>query len=94
MASTFTASEVLAAKPNGYRPLLLAQLRRPAVIVTLLAILVLTVLAVRYAHQEAAGRLDRTLDTFIRIHLRQDQSLTRALITLADPPHAATSSPR
>ena len=82
-------SEVLAAQPPAYRPLLAAHLRRPAVIAILLAILVLSFLALRYAHQEAAGRLDRTLDTYIRIHLRQDETLTRALISLADPLPAA-----
>lgn len=89
MVTTPVASEVLAAQTSAYRPLLPAHLRRAAVIVILLAALVLAVLAVRYAHQEAAGRLDRTLDIYIRTRLRQDQNLTRALIGLADPAHAA-----
>ena len=88
MVTTSATSKALAAKPNAYQPLLPAHLRRAAIVVTLLAILVLTALALRYAHQEAAGRLDRTLDTYIEIHLRRDQSLTRALIGLADPTHA------
>jgi membrane-associated phospholipid phosphatase len=82
-------SEALAAEPRTYRPLVPVHLRRAAVVVILLATLVLAVLAVRYAHQEAAGRLDRTLDIYIRTRLRQEQSLTEALIGLADPPHVA-----
>lgn len=82
-------SEVLAAAPHAYRPLLPVHLRRAAVVVILLAILVLAILAMRYAHQEAAGRLDRTLDIYVRAHLHREQGLTRALISLADPPHAA-----
>jgi hypothetical protein len=50
---------------------------------------VLTVLALRYAHQEAAGRLDRTLDIYLRTQLRRDQRLTGALITLVYLPRAA-----
>jgi undecaprenyl-diphosphatase len=66
-----------------------AYLRRPAVVLIVLALLVLTVLALRYAHQEAAGRLDRTLDGYLRTQLRRDQRLTGALVTLAQPPQAA-----
>ena len=89
MVTTSVTSEVLAAEPHAYRPLLAARLRRAAIIVILLAIVLLTLLALRYAHQQAAGRLDRTLDIYLRTQLRQEQSLTRALISLADPPHAA-----
>ena len=89
MVTALATSEVLAAEPHAYRPLLPVHLRRAAVVVILLAILVLAMLALRYAHQEAAGRLDRTLDIYIRTHLLQEQSLTRALISLADPAHAA-----
>jgi membrane-associated phospholipid phosphatase len=89
LSTALATSEVLAAEPHAYRPLLPVHLRRAAVVVILLAILVLAVLALRYAHQEAAGRLDRTLDIYIRTQLRQEQALTRALIRLADPPHAA-----
>ena len=87
--TTLATSEVLAAEPHAHRPLLPVHLRRAAVVVILLAILVLAMLALRYAHQEAPGRLDRTLDVYIRTHLRQAQSLTRALISLAEPPQAA-----
>ena len=89
MVTALATSEGAAAKPHADRPLVPVHLRRAAVIVILLATLVLAVLAVRYAHQEAAGRLDRTLDIYIRTRLRQEQSLTEALIGLADPPQAA-----
>jgi len=87
--TALATSEVLVAEPQAYRPLLAVHLRRAAVVVILLTILVLAILALRYAHQEAAGRLDRALDIYIRSHLRQEQSLTDALISLADPPQAA-----
>jgi undecaprenyl-diphosphatase len=89
MVATSATPHVGAAEPHAYRPLLPAHLRRPAALVIVLALLVLAVLALRYAHQEAAGRLDRTLDVYIRTHLRRDQRLTGALISLAEPPHAA-----
>jgi membrane-associated phospholipid phosphatase len=89
MVTTSATSQVVAVEPNAYRPLLPAHLRRFAVVIVVLALVVLAVLALRYAHQEAAGRLDRTLDVYLRTHLRWDQSLTGALISLADPPHAA-----
>ncbi|MBV8993852.1 MAG: hypothetical protein JO287_09145 [Pseudonocardiales bacterium] len=89
MVTALATSEGAAAEPHAYRPLLPVHLRRAAVVVILLAILVLAILALRYAHQEAAGRLDRTLDVYLRTHLRQEQGLTRGLISLADPPHAA-----
>ena len=89
VVTALATSEVLAAEPHAYRPLVPVHLRRAAVVVILLATLVLAILALRYAHQEAAGRLDRTLDIYIRTRLRQEQSLTEALISLADPPQAA-----
>ena len=89
VVTALATSEVLAAEPHAYRLLLPVHLRRAAVVVILLATLVLAILALRYAHQEAAGRLDRTLDIYIRTRLRQEQSLTEALISLADPPQAA-----
>ena len=89
MATTSATSPVVAAQPHAYRPLLPTHLRRPAVVIIVLALLVLTVLALRYAHQEAAGRLDRTLDIYLRTHLRRDQRLTSALVILAEPPQTA-----
>lgn len=89
VVTAVATSEGAAAEPRAYRPLVAVHLRRPAVVAILLATLVLAVLAVRYAHQEAAGRLDRTLDIYIRTRLRQEQSLTKALLSLADPPQAA-----
>lgn len=89
MITTSATSPVVAAHPRAYRPLLPAHLRRSAVVLIVLALLVLTVLALRYAHQEAAGRLDRTLDVYLRTQLRGDQRLTAALVTLAQPPQAA-----
>ncbi len=89
VVTALATSEGAAAKPHAYQPLVPVHLRRAAVVVILLATLVLAVLAVRYAHQEAAGRLDRTLDIYIRTRLRQQQSLTEALLSLADPPQAA-----
>jgi membrane-associated phospholipid phosphatase len=89
MATTSATPENVAAEPSAYRPLLPSRLRRPGIIVILLAILVVTVLGIHYAHHEMAGQLDRTLDAYIRTHLRRDQTLTRALVSLGDPPHAA-----
>jgi undecaprenyl-diphosphatase len=89
MITTSATSPVVAAQAHAYRPVLSAYLRRPAVVLIVLALLVLTVLALRYAHQEAAGRLDRTLDGYLRTQLRRDQRLTGALVTLAQPPQAA-----
>ncbi len=77
------------ADPPAYRPLLTARARGPAVVVVLLAVIVIAVLGMRYAHQDAAGRLDFTLDTFIRTHIRGDQPITGALVGLGDPPQAA-----
>ena len=89
MITTSVTSPVVATQPHAYRPLLPAHLRRPVVVLVGLALLVLMVLALRYAHQEAAGRLDRTLDVYLRTQLRRDQRLTGALVTLAQPPQAA-----
>jgi membrane-associated phospholipid phosphatase len=89
MVTSSATSPVVAAQPHAYRPLLAAHLRRPAVVIIVVALLVLTVLALRYAHQEAAGRLDRTLDIYLRTQLRRDQRLTGALITLVYLPRAA-----
>lgn len=89
MITTSATSPVVAAQPHAYRPLLPANLRRSTVVIIGLALLVLTVLALRYAHQEAAGRLDRALDVYLRTQLRRDQRLTGALVTLAEPPQAA-----
>jgi membrane-associated phospholipid phosphatase len=89
MVTASATPEAVAADPNAYRPLLPGRMRCPAVVVMLLAVLVIAVLGMRYAHQEMAGQLDRTLDAFIRTHTRQDQTLTRALVSLGDPSHAA-----
>ena len=89
MITTSATSPVVAAQGHAYRPVLPVYLRRAAVVLIVLALLVLTVLALRYAHQEAAGRLDRTLDVYLRTQLRRDQRLTGALVTLAQPPQAA-----
>jgi membrane-associated phospholipid phosphatase len=89
VVTTVATSEGAGAEPHAYRLLLAVHLRRAAVVVILLTTLVLAILAVRYAHQEAAGRLDRTLDIYMRTRLRQEQSLTDALLSLADPPQAA-----
>jgi membrane-associated phospholipid phosphatase len=79
----------VAADPHAYRPLLAARARGPAVVVILLAIIVIAVLGMRYAHQPRAGHLDFTLDAFIRTHIRRYQPITRALVSLGDPPQAA-----
>ena len=73
----------------AYRPLLAHGARRPAVFVILLAIIVVTVLGMRYAHHDTAGRMDRILDTLIRTHIPRDQPLMGALVNLGDPPHVA-----
>jgi len=76
-------------EPREYRPLLTQRARRPAVIVIVLAITVVVVLGLRYADQDMPGRLDRGVDALIRNHLRPDQPLTRALVSLGTLPHAA-----
>ena len=75
----------MAADANVHRPLLADRARGPAVVVSFLAIIVVGVLGMRYANQDAAGSLDRTLDTFIRTHIRRDQPLIRALVELGNP---------
>jgi undecaprenyl-diphosphatase len=64
-------------------------MRRPAVIVIVLAITVIAVLGMRYADQDLPGHLDRSLDALIRNHLRRDEPLTRALASLGNPAQAA-----
>ena len=76
-------------EPSEYRPLLTQRVRCAAVIVVVLAITVVVVLGLRYADQDMPGRLDRGVDALIRNHLRADQSLTRALVSLGTLPHAA-----
>ena len=88
MTATSSTSDIEAVEPNTYRPLLPAPLRRPAIVIILLALLLLAVLASRYAHQEAAGTLDRALDTSIRIRLHGEQGLTGALISFVYPPRS------
>ena len=85
MVDALGTQEAVAADANVHRPLLADRARGPAVVVIFLAILVIAVLGMRYANQEAAGSLDRALDTFIRTHIRQDQPLIRALIILGNP---------
>ncbi|MBV9058820.1 MAG: phosphatase PAP2 family protein [Pseudonocardiales bacterium] len=88
MVTTSATSELVAAEPDAYPPLLPAHLRRPAVVIIVLALLLLAVLALRYAHQEAAGTLDRTLDSYIRTRLRSDQSMTGAVISFVYSPRS------
>lgn len=88
MIDTSTTSDIEAVEPNTDRPLLPAGLRRPAIVIILLALLLLAALASRYAHQEAAGTLDRTLDTYIRTRLHGEQGLTGALISFVYPPRS------
>jgi membrane-associated phospholipid phosphatase len=75
----------VAADANVHRLLLADRARGPVVVVSFLAIIVVAVLGMRYANQDAAGSLDRTLDTFIRTHIRQGQPLVRALVMLGNP---------
>lgn len=88
MVTTSATSKLVAAEPNAYRPLLPAHLRRPTVVIIALALLLLVVLALRYAHQEAAGSLDRALDTYIRARLQGEQGVTGALISFVYPPRS------
>lgn len=78
----------MALNPSGYRPLLAERVRRPAMVVIVLAIIVIAVFGMRYADQDMAGHLDRSLDTLIRNHLRPDQPITRALVSLGNPAQA------
>ncbi len=64
-------------------------MRRPAVLVIALAIMVITVFGMRYADQGMPGHLDRSLDALIRTALHRDQPITRALVSLGDPVQAA-----
>jgi membrane-associated phospholipid phosphatase len=79
----------VAPHPNAYRPLLAQRVRRPAVIVLVLAITVIVVLGMHYADQDMPGPLDRSLDALIRNHLQPDQPITRALVSLGNPTPAA-----
>jgi membrane-associated phospholipid phosphatase len=88
MVTTSATSKLVAAEPNAYRPLLPAHLRRPTVAIIALALLLLVVLALRYAHQEAAGSLDRALDTYMRTRLQAEQGVTGALISFVYPPRS------
>jgi membrane-associated phospholipid phosphatase len=85
MVDALGTREAVAADANVHRPLLADRARGPAVVVSFLAIIVVGVLGMRYANQTAAGSLDRTLDTFIRTHLRRYESLIRALVMLGNP---------
>ncbi|HEX5348382.1 MAG TPA: phosphatase PAP2 family protein [Pseudonocardiaceae bacterium] len=85
MVDALGTREAVAADANAYRPLLADRARGPVVVVIFLAMIVVVVLGIRYANQDAAGSLDRTLDTFIRAQIRQDQPLVRALVILGDP---------
>ncbi|HZD14666.1 MAG TPA: phosphatase PAP2 family protein [Pseudonocardiaceae bacterium] len=76
-------------EPDAYRPLLVDRARGPAGVVILLAVVVIAVLGMRYANQDAAGRLDLTLDSFISTHIRRDEPITGALVSLGDLPQAA-----
>ncbi|MGH3608004.1 MAG: phosphatase PAP2 family protein [Pseudonocardiaceae bacterium] len=89
MVDASPTSQAVAPEPDAYRPLLADRARGPAVVVILLAVIVIAVLGMRYANQHAAGRLDLTLDAFIRTHLRRDQPITGALVSLGEPPQAA-----
>jgi membrane-associated phospholipid phosphatase len=78
----------VAPNPSAYRPLLAQRVRRPAVIVLVLAIAVVVVLGMSYADQHLPGHLDRSLDALIRNHLRADQPITRVLVSLGNPVQA------
>ena len=82
-------STVRAVDPHAYRPLLAGRARGSAVVVILLAITVIAVLGMRYADQEAAGRLDLMLDTYIRDRIQRDDLITAALVSLGNPVPAA-----
>jgi membrane-associated phospholipid phosphatase len=82
-------STVRAVDPASYRPLLADRARGPAIVVILLAVSVIAVLGMRYADQDAAGRLDLALDTYIRNRIRRDAPITAALVSLGNPAPAA-----
>lgn len=90
MVDALDTREAVAADANVHRPLLADRARGPVVVVIFLAIIVVAVLGMRYANQNAAGSLDRTLDTFIRTHIRRGQPLIRALVMLGNPLPATT----
>jgi hypothetical protein len=73
---------------NAYRPLLADRARRPAVVVILLAIIVITVLGMQYANRDTAGQLDRILDADIRTRIGPDQPITADLVSLGNPAQA------
>jgi membrane-associated phospholipid phosphatase len=75
--------------PSAYRPLLPERVRRPALIVIALAIIVIAVFGMRYADQAMPGHLDRSLDALIRNALHRDQPITRVLVSLGNPAQAA-----
>lgn len=79
----------MAPNPSSYRPLLSERVRRPAVVVIALAIIVIAVFGMRYADQDMPGHLDRGLDALIRNHLRGDEPITRGLVSLGNPAQAA-----
>lgn len=85
MVDALGTREAVAADANVHRPLLADRARGPVVVVIFLAIIVVAVLGVLYANQDAAGSLDRTLDTFVRTHIRRDQPLVQALVILGNP---------
>lgn len=58
-------------------------------VVIVLAITVIVVLGMRYAHHDLPGQLDRSLDGTIGTHLSQEEPITRTLISLGDPLPAA-----
>ena len=79
----------MAPNPSAYRPLLAQRVRRPAVVVIVLAIIAIAVLGVSYADQELPGHLDRSLDALIRSQLGPDQPITGVLVSLGNPAQAA-----
>ena len=85
MVDALDTRDAVAAEQNAYRPLVADRARGPVVVVICVAIIVVAVLGVRYANQDAAGQLDRTLDGFIRAHIRRDQPLIWALVSLGNP---------
>ncbi|MGB6161010.1 MAG: phosphatase PAP2 family protein [Pseudonocardiaceae bacterium] len=78
----------MAQNPSAHRPLLTQRVRRPAVVVMVLTIIVLAMLAIRYADQDMPGHLDRSVDALVRQHLRPDQPIAWALVSLGNPAHA------
>jgi undecaprenyl-diphosphatase len=89
MIDASCTAAAVAVDPNAHRPLLADRARRPAVVIILLALIVLTMLGIRYTDQDTAGQLDRTLDAYIRTRIRPDQPLIAALVSLGNPAQAA-----